>query len=792
MRSTPVLILLCALFLAPPAQAEVQTQTQSASSGAPLREGGGTGPFAKQKAARKARKGAAAKARLRLDILDALRCQGEDASTCFMEPDFSLEASVGDSPRDEDIDALLREVLAGLSAHEGEQIRQATAELEAEAALEVGYFGAADHLTHPSTDLYANPKKAYLDRPDLMLDQIDPRDFDYPIVVNNRVQNWMVYFLTRGRSWFTKWIARKDRYEPLILPELERAGLPKNLIYQAMIESGFNPYATSHASAVGVWQFIQSTGRSYGLQRDWWVDERRDPVMATRAAIAFLSDLHARFGDWKLASAAYNAGGGKISRAMKMYSTGDYWEMSSDSYSYLKPETKNYVPKIIAAAILGTYADRYGLTAEIKEEHRLTPWDYDTVTVSEATDLQVVSKITGVAMDELEAMNPALRRGYTPPGVQNYPLSVPKGDGARFAREYAKIPESERTTFVRYRIAKGDTLGKIAGKYGVPVAMIQRMNGISDPRRIRVGRSLLIPVRAKELGARTLTHIVSKGESLSVIAGRYETSTQAIRDANGLKSDTLTIGQKLKVNTKGGAEVASQAPSGSSAKESASTKAAPRAPVKSAAKTTWYTVASGDSLYKIADANGLSVSDLRTLNKLTSKSVIHPGNTLRLREDPPPPTTSRYMVSKGDTLSGIANRHGMGTSELKELNGLSSDTIRLGQSLKVRGGGTAVRHTVGSGDTLYEIARRYSVSVEALKRTNAISGNTIQPGQKLKIPSDGLGSINNKTIAYQVRSGDTLSAISQKYGVTVAQLKTWNSLNNDSIRPGQKLQVRLH
>ena len=788
MRSAPAVILLCAVFLAPAAKAEAPSDGVATS--APLRDRDATGPFAKQKAARKARKGAAAKAKLRHDILDELRCQGEDPSTCFVEPDFSLEAEGAESARDEDIDALLREVLAGLSAHEGEQIRQATAELEAEAALEVDYFGAADHLMHPSTDLYSNPKKAYLDRPDLMLDQIDPRDFDYPIVVNNRVQNWMVYFLTRGRRWFVKWIARKDRYEPLIVPELEAAGLPKNLVYQAMIESGFNPYATSHASAVGVWQFIQSTGRSYGLQRDWWVDERRDPVMATRAAIAFLTHLHGRFGDWKLASAAYNAGGGKISRAIKMYDTEDYWEMSSDSYSYLKPETKNYVPKIIAAAILGTYADRYGLTAEIKEEHRLSPWDYDTVTVSEATDLQVVARIIGTSMEELEAMNPALRRGYTPPGVQNYPLSVPKGDGARFAREFAKIPESERTTFVRYRIRKGDTLGKIASKYSVPVAMIQRMNGISDPRRIRVGRSLLIPVRATELGARTLTHIVSKGESLSVLAQKYGTSTQVLRDANKLKSDTLEIGQKIQVTTQGSTSVASASSSTSSPSKSAPAEAA-RAPIKSKARTTWHTVSSGDSLYKIATANGLSVDDLRRLNKLTKTSVIHPGNKLRLREDPPPPTTSKYIVSKGDTLSGIANRHGMGTAELKKLNSLSSDTIRLGQTLTVRGGGASVSHTVASGDTLYEIARRYSVSVESIKRSNAIGGNTIQPGQKLKIPSDGKGGVDNTTIAYQVRSGDTLSGISQKYGVTVAELKTWNRLNNDSIRPGQKLQVRL-
>jgi membrane-bound lytic murein transglycosylase D len=788
MCSVPAFLLISALMAAPSVAAEARGS--SVSEGAPIKERPAAGPFARQKQARKAKKAAVQQTKQRQDILDDLRCQGEDPSTCFVEPDFSLDAPDQRRARDADIDALLREVLAGLSAHEGEKIREAVAELDAEAAQEVDYFGAADHLMHPSTDLYSNPKKGYLDRPDLMLSQIDPRDFDYPIVVNNRVQNWMVYFLTRGRSWFTKWIARKDRYAPLILPKLEEAGLPKNLIYQAMIESGFNPYATSHASAVGVWQFIKSTGRGYGLQRDWWVDERRDPVMATRAAIAFMGDLYKRFGDWKLASAAYNAGGGKISRASKMYSTMDFWEMSSDSYSYLKPETKNYVPKIIAAAILGTYADRYGLTAEIKDEHRLSPWDYDIVTVSEATDLAVVSKITGTPVEELESMNPALRRGYTPPGVQNYPLNVPKGEGKRFAKEFAKIPESERVTFVRYTIRKGDTLGKIAGKYSVPVSMVQRMNGINDPRRIKVGRSLLIPVRATELGARTVTHMVAKGESLSIIAKKYDTSTQAIRDGNKLKSDVLKVGQRLKVASKGNA-VASKSGNKSSSSTSVSSKSS-AAPVKSAAKTTWHTVRSGDSLYKVASANGLSVDGLRTLNKLNKKSVIHPGDKLRLRADPPPPTRSTYTVSKGDTLSGIANRHNMSTSQLKKLNGLKSDTIGVGQKLKVLSVSKSVKHKVASGDTLYEIARKYSVSVESIKRSNALSGNTIQPGQTLKISSDGKASAASKSIAYQVMSGDTLSGISAKYGVTVAQIKSWNGLNGDSIRPGQKLKVELH
>ncbi len=718
-RHLPLLFVALALALvAPDAQA-------GTDEGAPLRIQGKKKKRLKPPPPPFGLKRRAKKEDLRLDILDRIRCEGEDASTCFLEADFTQAAAERDA-RDEEIESLLTEVLNGLQAHEGEKIREAVAELEAEKAEEVGYFGASDHLIHPSTDLYADPLKAYRNRPNLHLDQVDPRDFDYPIVINARVQNWMVYFLTRGRSWFVKWQGRSERYKPLIIPALREAGLPTDLLYQSMIESGFNPYATSHASAVGIWQFIKSTGRGYGLNRDWWVDERRDPVMATRAAVDFMSDLYKRFGDWKLASAAYNAGGGKISRAIKMYGTEDFWELSADGNNYLKPETKNYVPKIIAAAILSKYAERYGLADEIKPEHRLSAWDHDVVQVTESTDLKLFADLAGMDLETLEGMNPALRRGFTPPAIQNYPLNLPKGTGKSFAKAFAKIPDDQRMTFVRYKVRRGDTLGRIAGKYSVPVAAVQRMNGIRDARKMKVGQTLLIPVRSAELGSRTITHIVSKGESLSVVAKKYESSAQSIRDLNKLKGDTLSVGQRLKVNTKGGSGTVAAAPSKKKSNVSRST-------------SSHYTVRSGDSLYVIATAHGTTVDALRKLNSLTRKSVIHPGQNLRVAAAPPKPKTSSYAVRSGDTLSGIAARHGMRTAELKKLNKLSGDSIKVGQKLKVTGGGVAasVSHEVKSGDSLYGIASKYSVSVDAIKRSNSLKGNTIRPGQKLKIPASG-------------------------------------------------------
>ena len=738
---------------------------------------------------------------LRLDILERVRCEGETPSTCFVETDW-VRPEPGEVEQTADIDALLRDILVGMEGHDGELVRAAAAELDAASATANDYFGADDHLMHPSTDVYADPVKAMSGRPNLYLDQVDPADFDYPIVLNSRVQGWMVYLLTRGRRWYVKWLARAERYRPLIVPQLREAGLPEDLLYQAMIESGFNPYAESHASAVGVWQFIQSTGRAYGLERSWWIDERRDPQMATQAAIGFMSDLHDQFDSWELSSAAYNAGGGKIRRAIKMYGTEDYWELSASHHDYLKPETKNYVPKIMAAAILAKYADRYGLTEEIKDEDRLSPWDFDVVSVPEATDLRVVAEIVDMDIDELVAINPALRREYTPPGVANYPLNIPKGQTDHFTAAFAKIPESQRVTFVRHKVKRGDTLGRIGKKYGVPVSTVQRMNGIRDPRKLRVGQRLLIPVRSDALGSRQITHVVARGETLSGIASKYSMKLTDLRTLNELDDDVLQPGQRLKVVTPGGSGPAvaqAAAPSSGSSRSSASSSRSTSSGSASGGgpKQTWHKVRSGDSLYKIARKHSTTVAELGRLNSFGSRHVIHPGDKIRLRPDPPADPTTTYTVRGGDTISGIASKYGMTSKELMRVNSLTSDNIRVGQKLKVvvsgRGGSPTI-HKVATGDTLSEIAEKYSVSVDAIQRWNGVSGTSIRVGQELTLypgQSGASGASAERTIDYQVRSGDTLGRISQKYGVSINDLMAWNGLNNHTIRPGQKLRVVL-
>ncbi|MEE2828666.1 MAG: lytic transglycosylase domain-containing protein, partial [Myxococcota bacterium] len=348
-------MLLCLLGIPVDGQASEPVSTVGFQPNSkPVPTGSSSEQFESAGKAERRRSSLQARITTRSRLLDRIRRQGDDPSTCFLPRNPALPEPLvlaPDSTRS--ADALLTSILRGLQPEEVAPMPRLV-EKDKKPTLppvlreKVANFGAVDHLIHPSTDVYTNPVRAMSGRPNLHLELVDAADFDYPVVLNTKVQNWMVFLLTRGRKHFVKWLARAERYEPLITPRLEEAGLPKDLLYQAMIESGFNPYATSRASAVGVWQFIASTGRAYGLERNWWVDERRDPEMATRAAIEFMSHLYRRFDSWEIASAAYNAGGGKLSKAIRTYETDDYWELASSDRDFLASETKNYVPKMIA------------------------------------------------------------------------------------------------------------------------------------------------------------------------------------------------------------------------------------------------------------------------------------------------------------------------------------------------------------------------------------------------------------------------------------------------------------
>ena len=729
-------------------------------------------------------------------IIQRLRCDGIDPKDCLIPDPLFGDTELPVAWVDPDgnpvpvneatIDLMIEAAGRELTEREVEQVAEAGEELTAHRYSELQFFGVRDHFVDPPYDYYRDPVKSVSRVPMLYLDQIDPADFDIPLVVNSRVQDWMVYFLTRGRKHYTKWLGRKQRYEPFISQALAEAGLPQDLIYQSMIESGFSPYAYSWAKAAGIWQFIPSTGQRFGMQIDWWVDQRRDPYTATVGAIGYLKYLHGMFGDWHLASAAYNAGEGKIGRAIRRYETRNFWELCQGDY--LKPETKDYVPKIIAAAILGKYADRYGLTADVPEW--LDPWEFDMVTVPEATDVGLIAEITGTSEEAILEMNPALRRWCTPPGAEAWDVRIPIGTSEGFHEALAAIPPEDRLTFKRYRVANGDTLSKIASKYGVSMNSILKLNTISNANRISVGQYLVIPVRAESERSQDLVHEVVRGDSLSKIAQRYGATVSQLQAWNGLTGNTINVGLRLKV------QVATKAEAATTATAVAEASDAKRDGGEQASSGEDASASEGDA---VADASGGS-------DAADEDSAEAPVQTKKAAEPPRRQTNHRkpagesmvHRVSNGDTLGVLAGHYDVNLSDLMGWNELSSHTIYVGQNLTVypgpRSATRRVNYKVKKGDTLWEIANAHGVSVSDLQSWNSLGRrSTIRIGQKLTIYS-GSGSSRTaaraRNVTHKVVSGETLWEIARHYGVSVDALKKWNGLSRDTVYIGQQLTVK--
>lgn len=315
--------------------------------------------------------------------------------------------------------------------------------------------------------------------------------FNIPIVINKQVERFIHYFKTSNRKHFTRWLSRSKRYIPLMHKILEENNLPTDLVYLAMIESGFNNNAYSRAHAVGPWQFIKGTGSKYGLRTNWWIDERRDPVKSTISAAEHLKDLYDMFGSWFLAAAGYNAGPNKIKKAILKHNTEDFWKMTN--YRYLKAETKQYIPKLIAAALIAKNPEKYGFD-DIEYAEPLT---FDTVIVHGPTDLRAVAQVIEVTYEEIRNLNPELLRWCTPPDEKEYMLRIPEGKKELFLTTYSKIKAPEKMIFHTHRVKGGETLYKIARSYKTPLQAILELNKISSSKLLRPGQYLIIPIRAK-------------------------------------------------------------------------------------------------------------------------------------------------------------------------------------------------------------------------------------------------------------------------------------------------------
>jgi membrane-bound lytic murein transglycosylase D len=304
----------------------------------------------------------------------------------------------------------------------------------------------------------------------------------------NRVVQRNILYYAKNRKSFTKSLSRAGRYIDAMSAVFIENGMPAELAFLPLIESGFRSEVNSYKNAAGMWQFIPATAKKYGLKIDPWVDERRDPIKATHAAAAYLKDLYERFGAWNLALAAYNAGEGKIGNAIRKYKKDDYWKIRRTRY--ITRETKNYIPAFVAAAAIAIYPEKYGFT----DIDYLKPFRYDEVVIENPMDLETVAAFTGVSLAAIKELNPELKHWCTPLNVSSYTLRIPEGTREDFLARLSEASEEELFYVRVYRVKKGDTVGKIALMLNSSVQAIIEMNSLGRDAMIIAGKDILVPI----------------------------------------------------------------------------------------------------------------------------------------------------------------------------------------------------------------------------------------------------------------------------------------------------------
>lgn len=624
------------------------------------------------------------------------------------------------------------------------------------------------------------------------LDTLDVSQFTLPVQFNERVVQEIYYLTGKAKSFISGSLNRKTAFDSLIYAKIDEAKMPRDLIYLSLVESGFKVRAYSRAKASGLWQFIPETGKRYGVDVDFWLDQRRNPEMATDAALKYLKDLYGYFGDWQLAMAAYNCGEGRVRRLireLKADSTRDstqaitYWDLQ------LPSETMHYVPRILAAMVIGHFPEHYDI--EIKPQ-KLSP--YDTVTVYDSFGLDEIAKAIKVKPDTLRNLNAELIMGFTPPNRESYVLKVPVGKRDLFVKNYDKIEKNNFSGWVHHKVKKGESLGKIASLYKVKVADIQQANDMRN-MKVRAGKTLLIPIRVagesssssgtKKAGKAKI-YVVKLGDNLANIARKFNVDQNNIRIWNDMDAaSVVAVGDTIFVSKP-------------DLKPSSGKGERPTPPLS---KNRKYVVQSGDSYKAISEMFGVPVGTILLANKGFTKrlsvgdSIFIPKYTRKLPQAPAQPVVvpaapvkeesakqsvktepvakndpkapqvkageklSIYTVEPGDNLGYISMLFGMSISKIQELNNLGKSVdIRVGQKLYVIGDKKDVKadskaaaktdakkpeqkkpaesirqHTVKKGESLWDISRQYQVTIEEIVKWNELPDTKIREGMTLKI-----------------------------------------------------------
>ena len=457
----------------------------------------------------------------------------------------------------------------------------------------------------------------------------------FPMIINKEIIHYIHFYQTSGRKFFKYALSRSERYIPMIKKVFKKLGLPNDLAYLAMIESGFSPTAYSYAGASGMWQFIPSTGRIFGLTINWWVDERRNPVESTYAAGEYLKDLFNKFGSWYLAAAAYNSGELTIERALSLYPGGNFWTISQNRPYLLPGQTRRYVPKIIAAAIIAKDPQNFGFhNIDYKK-----PIKFKQVNVPYSASLYDLAKCIGISEYRLHKMNPELLRNATPPDDPGFMLNIPAKDYGRFKKNFQHVkryvPEQPRIVYTAYSRPKnntvytvepGDTLMGIASKYGVPLGTIERYNGLNNYSMLKVGERINIPgargsgrsYASKNYSNAGLTYIIVKpGMTLWSISQKFHLSLNFIKNINHIRGNDIHSGEKIFLKG-GGKPNIRYSYIGNGGRKNTE------------AGLLHYRVKFGDSLYAISSKFHENVKNIMAANNIKNPNSIYPGEVLKI------------------------------------------------------------------------------------------------------------------------------------------------------------------
>ncbi|WP_440999603.1 LysM peptidoglycan-binding domain-containing protein [Fodinibius sp. SL11] len=526
------------------------------------------------------------------------------------------------------------------------------------------FYGVQDSSKEVKGEIFAIQKELYSGDDEWMKegyvlpDNITTPKTEVPLVQNRQVNRHLMYYTLKRPEVMETWLTRTKKYFPMMEKIFKEEGVPTELIHLAMVESGLNPQARSWASAVGMWQFIRATGSMYGLEVNWWIDERRDPEKATRAAARHLKDLYNIWGDWHLAIANYNISPRGLKRAIRAAGEEDYWA----ALPYLPRETQGYVPGFIAATMIEMNPEQFGFTGRYQSEE----YNYEVFEVAPLMPLDALADAAGISTEKLKDYNPELRRWATPPG-KSYPLKLPTGTKEQFAANYEDIPKEKRSQNVAmHTVNRGETLGYIARKYGTSVRALYETNE-SLSNTIYPGQKIVVPLapgsgekiavnrpthqprgntstqrgRSKSkapANSAKLTYEVKSGDTIGHIAEWYDVRAWQIRSWNG-SSNYIRPGQDLTIyvpQTK--RSYYSQINSMSFSKkqeleqEQRSGKDITEAYLASAGDggQVTYTVQSNDTLIQIANSFGVSVNQIKRLNNLNG-SRIYVGQQLKIK-----------------------------------------------------------------------------------------------------------------------------------------------------------------